>query len=210
MKTIDNRIALLLAPLLFIGGGCLAVKTADQVANDAVKPVAVPLAALDKAKEVTAEEKARSIEEAESITNEVGVVMILTDGETAKPGMDPGEIFGCNDRPVVVQISRESATGSTLHDALDTLFAVKELTVNDLHNSLADSTLSVDKILSSDGVTTEVYLKGELSSGGACDDPRITEQVEGTIRRFKPKYKVYLNGSDATWRCHGDMSGSCT
>lgn len=207
MTSTHHRIAIFLAPLLLIGGGCISA--ADKVTDDALQPVTVPLAALDKAKELSAEERARALEQAESITNEIGVVMVLIDGETAKPGMDPGEVFGCNDRPVVVQVSRESATGSTLRDALDTLFAVKEITVDGLHNSLADSTLSVDKIMSSDGVTTEVYIKGELNSGGACDDPRITEQVEGTIRRFKPDYKVYWNGSESAWRCHGDMSGEC-
>lgn len=207
MKTTTHRIALLLAPLLLIGGGCISAT--DKTVDGALQPVTVPLAALDKAKELSAEERARALEQAENITNEVGVVMILIDGETPKAGMEPGPVIGCNDRPVVVQVSRESATDSTLRDALDTLFAVREITVDGLHNSLADSTLSVEKILSPDGVTTEVWIKGELNSGGACDDPRITEQVEGTIRRFKPNYKVYWNGSESAWRCHGDMSGEC-
>lgn len=199
MKT-TTRLSLVLGSLLLVGGGCV---------SDVTTPVTVPLEALDKAKELTVEERARATEQAESITNEVGVVMILTEGTEPQDGMEPGPMIGCNDRPVVVQMSRESASGDTLRDALNTLFGVRETTVANLHNALAFAKLSVEKIQSTDGVTTEVYIKGDLNSGGVCDDPRITEQVEGTIRRFKPKYKVFWNGSESAWRCHGDMSGEC-
>ncbi len=202
-----SRLSALLTTLLFVGAGC--VPAADKVVDDALRPVTVPFEALEKAGDLSAEQRARANEENERMTNEVGVVMILTEGAEAPTGVLPGEVIGCNDRPVVVQMTRETATGNTMLDALATLFAVRDSNVGGLHNSLAYSELAVDDIRSPDGITTEVRITGNIVSGGACDDPRIKEQIEGTIRRFKPTFRVLLNGSESAWRCHGDMSGEC-
>jgi hypothetical protein len=55
----------------------------------------------------------------------------------------------------------------------------------------------------------EVWLSGDLVSGGACDVPRVKAQVEETVRLYSPVFKIYLNGSESAWRCFGDMSGQC-
>ena len=195
------------ASLLLVGAGCSGAP--DQLASDVVRPVTVSVEALQKAQQLSADQKARVTYDAEQNTNEVGVVMILLDGDAVPAGVQVGDVIGCNDRPAVAQLSRDAATGDTVKDALTTLFAVRESTVGKLHNSLADSRLAVDKIQSTDGVTTEVWLKGTLSSGGVCDDPRIKEQVEGTVRRLRPTYKIFLNGTESAWRCFGNMSGNC-
>lgn len=195
--------------LIFSGGGCQD-SAADRVAGEAVNGmIRTPLKALDQAKELTQMERARAALDAESVANEMTVAMILPDGVAAPAGIEPGETVGCNDRVAYAKVPRESDSGDTLKDVLNSLFAVRETTYGGLHNSLALSRLSVEKIQSRDGVNTEVWLKGSVSSSGACDDPRVKAQIEFTVKRLKPAYKIFLNGSEDEFRCIGDMSGLC-
>lgn len=194
------------AALIFLGIGCA---TADEIVDDALLPTTVSLDALNKAKNLTTTLQAKDNEEAERTTNDVTVAFVIPDGQDAPVGLETEKTFGCNDTIVYMKRGRETASGDTVHDALATLFAEKQSTVGEAHNALSFSTLLVDRIVSRDGVTTEVELKGELVSSGACDSPRIKEQVEATVRRFRPKYKILLNGSESEWRCFGDESGLC-
>jgi hypothetical protein len=104
---------------------------------------------------------------------------------------------------------REAQTDSVVSDALTTLFSVRDSNREGKYNALWQSKLAVEKIQSRDGVTTEVWLKGSTQSGGVCDDPRIKAQIEYTIKRLKPKFKIFLNGTESNYRCLGDMSGEC-
>ncbi len=194
--------------LILLGAGCFSV--ADTLTNEAVLPAQVPIQALNKAKQVTDEERAKENEANEQASDDMGVAMIVTENAAVPAGatLAPGTI-GCNDRVAYVKVHRGASTDSAVHDALMTLFSVKDSNYQDLYNSLWQSDLSVDKIMSSDGVTTEVWLKGKTQSGGVCDDPRIKAQIESTVSRFKPKFKIFLNGSESAYRCLGDMSGQC-
>ncbi|MFC1703087.1 hypothetical protein ACFLZO_01335 [Patescibacteria group bacterium] len=195
------------AALVFLGIGC---STAEKIADDALLPTTVSLDALNKAKRLTTELQAKDNEEAERTTNDITVAFVIPDGQDMPLGLEvEDETFGCNDTIVHMKRGRETASGDTVRDALTTLFAEKESTVGEAHNALAYSTLLVDRIVSRDGVTTEVELKGELVSAGACDSPRIKEQVEATVRWFRPNFKILLNGSESQWRCFGDESGLC-
>lgn len=195
------------AALLLLGAGCV---TAEKVVDDALLPTTVSLDALQKAKDLTAELGLKDNEEAERYTNDVTVAFVVTDGMDVPVAFETENIeFGCNDTIVYVKRGRENSSGDVVRDALTTLFAEKDSTVEGVHNSLASSTLLVDRIVSRDGVTTEVELKGEMVSAGACDSPRLKEQIEATIRRFRPKYRVLLNGSESEWQCFGNESGSC-
>jgi hypothetical protein len=42
-----------------------------------------------------------------------------------------------------------------------------------------------------------IYLGGRLTSGGVCDTPRITSQIEETARQFPSvkTVKVFINGT---------------
>jgi hypothetical protein len=197
----------LAAALALVGAGCM--ETGNELADDALKPVAVPVGALKDAQGLSEDLKAKKNLEEESMANEMTVAMILTEGSQAPAGVTPGDTIGCNDRVAFIKVPRESDSGDTLKDALNSLFAVKDPSYGGLHDSLALSTLKVDKIQSTDGVTTEIWLAGQVSSGGACDDPRIKAQVEYTVKRLKPKYKILLNGEEDDWRCLGDQSGQC-
>jgi len=222
MKTIKFNSAVglagLSAVLILAGAGCAgtanqlatgAVKTADQLSTDALKPTTVPLAALNKAKQVTAKANAAANAESDAMANEMTVAMVITEGSEVPPDITPGETFGCNDRSAYVKVARESDSGDVLRDALQSLLVIHDTNYDGLYNSLATSSLTLDKIQSRDGVTTEVWLKGEVRSGGACDDPRVKEQLEATIRRLKPDFKIFLNGSEENYRCLGDQSGNC-
>lgn len=195
------------AALVFLGIGC---STAEKLADDALLPTKVSLGALNKAKNLTTDLNAKDNEEAERTTNDITVAFVVPDGQDVPIGLETDKTtFGCNDTIVYMKRGRETASGDVVRDALTTLFAEKDSTIGELHNSLAYSTLLVDRIVSRDGVTTEVELKGEMVSAGACDSPRLKEQIEATVRRFRPKYKILLNGSDSQWRCFGDESGLC-
>jgi len=191
---------------VFVGAGCGSV--ADQLADDAIKPISVPVQALGDAKRAAAEIDARTNEDAERESDDVSVAMVMTSGSDALAAADPDTI-GCGDTIVFKKLHRAASTGQVVPDALATLFGQKQSTVDSAYNALWQSSLAVEKVLSTDGVTTEVWLRGAVLSGGVCDDPRIKAQVERTIARFRTKYKVILNGSEANWRCLGDQSGEC-
>lgn len=210
MNTSYSAVTLTLAALVFAGAGCSAYKVADKTAADLVGgAVGTPINALDKAKTLTADEQARLNREAEAIANEMTVALVLTEN-SEDPGLGRlGATFGCNDRIAFVQVPRETDSGDPIKDDLTALFALRDTNWRGYYNALAYSTLSVDKIQSRDGVTTEVWLTGELNSGGMCDDPRIKEQAEATVRRLRPTYAIYLNGFKDNWRCIGNESGQC-
>jgi len=196
--------------LLLAGAGC--TEEADKAAEDALKPISVPVSALNQSNEATAEINAATRREADSIENLLPVAMVLTEGKQApSEGIERLEsgTFGCQDRIGYVRVSREAATSDVVYDALMTLFSVRESTLNDMHNSLWQSTLKVDQIRSADGATTEVWISGETMLSGACDSPRFKEQIEATVRQYRPKYKIFLNGAESGWECFGNMSGEC-
>ncbi len=206
---ISLQLGLSAAVLLLAGAGCQG-SVPDRVAGEAVNGmVATPLRALDKAKELTAAENARARLEAESVANEMTVAMVLTENAAAPAGAEIGETFGCNDRVAFTKVPRESDSGDTLKDILNSLLAVRATNVNGLYNGLSESRLSLEKIQSRDGVTTEVWLKGQVSSPGACNDPRVKAQIEATVGRYKPNFKILLNGSEEAYGCIGDQSGEC-
>lgn len=196
------------ALLVLIGAGCF--RAAEKLADDSVLPVKAPVEALNRAKTVTNEANARAREEAEMTSDDLTVALIVTEGAPVPAGADvqPGTI-GCNDRIAYVKEHRAAATDSVVHDALATLFSIKDSNRDDLYNALWQSDLSVEKIQSRDGVITEVWLKGKTQSGGVCDDPRIKAQIEWTIKRLRPSYKIFLNGTEAHYACIGDLKGDC-
>ncbi|MFH1047228.1 MAG: hypothetical protein V1738_02895 [Patescibacteria group bacterium] len=203
----NRTVIYLLLPLLLLGAGC-----ADEAVNDAAKPIEVPLAALGDAKALSLDVQARQLRSADSVANLLPVAMVLTDGQ-AEPTNEVERLatktFGCEDRIGYVRVSREAGTGDLVNDALTTLFAEREYSyAGTMHNSLPDSSLKVDEVRYTDE-HAQVFLSGEIVSPGACADPRIKEQVEATVRQYYPDYEIILNGTEANWRCFGDLSGLC-
>ena len=184
--------------LILVGAGCM------QLGNKKNTATITPIINADP------DVEAKMNEEQDQHASDLSVGMILTEGAEVPAGATvlPGTI-ACNDRVVLEKLHREASTDNVLADALATLFAVKDSSVDTYYNAIWQSSLKVEKIQSTDGVTTEVWLKGEPTSGGACDDPRIKAQIEATVRRLKPKFKIFLNGKESNYRCIGDMSGEC-
>ncbi|MEA3249482.1 MAG: hypothetical protein U9Q03_03930 [Patescibacteria group bacterium] len=206
------RYALIALPiaLVLVGIGC--AEKADEVAEDAVKPIAAPIAALNQANQATAGINASSRRKADLIENLLPVAMVLPDGQTAPAsGVERLQTatFGCLDRIGYVRVSREAATNDVLKDALMTLFSVRDATVNAMYNSLWQSTLMVDQVQGVGADTVEVYISGEALTSGVCDDPRFKEQIEATVRQYWPNYTIFLNGTEKEWECFGDQSGLC-
>ncbi len=199
---------LLASILLFTGAGCSQL--ADQAAEQAVQPVAAPLKALDSSKKTLAQVQAGLNQEGAAADQDtVTVALVLTDGSQLPYGAVLGEEFGCGDRLAFTKIKRTADSGDQAADALAALLALKDTNANGLYDALAMSALKLDGIWRGADGTSDVLLTGQPQSGGVCDDPRIKNQVEATVRRFLTHYRVLLNGSEAKWRCFGDQSGLC-
>jgi hypothetical protein len=209
-KVIAAFMAVQAGILLFAGAGCTGPAAVDKATGEVINgAIVVPLKALEKSKELTGDENARARLQAESIANEMTVAMVLTEGAVVPSGAVLGETFGCSDRIVLVKVPRESESDNTLRDVLTSLFAVREFSFGKYYNGLADSRLEVVKTQNRDGDIMEVWLKGTISSPGVCNDPRIKKQIEATVGRLYPNFKIFLNGSEAAYNCIGDMSGQC-
>ena len=198
-----------LAALLLAGWGCsskIQPTPLDQVAND--------IDALQSAQELSAEEVIRIRRQDDSVSNLLPIAVVLTEGQEAPAGgveRLSSDTFGCLDRIGYVRVTRETATDDVVADAVGTLLASREPAYGNLINSLWESTFKLDRVQQSGegGVPTEVWISGEANSPGTCADPRIKEQIEATVRQYSPDYKIFLNGTEANWRCLGDMSGEC-
>ena len=108
-----------------------------------------------------------------------------------------GKKIGCNDSVVPVLVYIDPTLG-VLRASLNELFKMegqREYGLSGLYNSLYQSHLSIDSlnIVNREAI---VKLKGTLSSGGVCDDPRIKAQLEEAALQFKTvdKVSVFING----------------
>ncbi|MEY4723376.1 MAG: hypothetical protein RLZZ324_889 [Candidatus Parcubacteria bacterium] len=221
LKTSTKIIAVALPlALILVGAGCMDKLSAakdslsnagkqvssatDKLVKAAATPVTKPLKILEKSKADISVIQARKNDQDDQVADDLPVGMIKTGAGKG------GDAVGCGDTVVMTPVHREAQTDNSLSDRLITLFAQKSSSVaNGLYNALWGSSLAVDKIVSHDGVTTEVYLKGRIVSGGACDVPRIKSQIEATVARTKPDFKIFLNGTEKAYRCMGDSSGQC-
>jgi hypothetical protein len=108
-----------------------------------------------------------------------------------------GKKIGCNDSVVPVLMYIDPTLG-VLRASLNELFKMegqREYGSSGLYNSLYQSHLSIDSlnIVNREAI---VKLKGSLSSGGVCDNPRIKAQLEEAALQFKTidRVSVFING----------------
>jgi hypothetical protein len=107
-----------------------------------------------------------------------------------------GKKIGCNDSlvPVLVQID---PTLAVLKASLNELFRLQGQMYygsSGLYNSLYQSNLSIDSlnIVNREAI---IQLKGTLTLGGVCDDPRAKAQLEEIALQFSTidKASVFIN-----------------
>lgn len=116
-----------------------------------------------------------------------------------------GKMIGCND--ILVSVDREVPnTKAMLQVSIDALLSLP-ITYNadglsspffgnsQMYNALYQSKLQLQKATIVNG-TANIYLTGELMTGGVCDDPRVIAQIEETARQFPTVLRVqtWING----------------
>jgi hypothetical protein len=107
-----------------------------------------------------------------------------------------GEKIGCGDS--LVSVERQiPATSGVLKASLTDLFSLKEQYYGQsgLYNSLYHSDLKVAKVEIANGKAT-IFLSGQLSLGGVCDNPRVEGQIRATALQFSTvkSVDILLNG----------------
>jgi hypothetical protein len=117
------------------------------------------------------------------------VHFVAVEGEPVVGGRQVGELFGCADHLVAVD-SEKTTAAETVEEritaALAAQFAAKAQAPDGLYDALARSVLRVDRVEPVPALpgAYRVHLGGNLRLGGACDTPRVREQLEATATQF--------------------------
>lgn len=107
-----------------------------------------------------------------------------------------GKKIGCEDS--IVAVSRTvPSSAAPLGAALRELLSIRDRNYGQsgLYNALAQSTLTLDKVVVTGG-KAEIRLSGTMTLAGACDSPRVEAQIRETALQF-PSVKtvaIWING----------------
>ncbi len=119
-------------------------------------------------------------------------IYLVAIGDAGRSGMQ----IGCDDSliPVTVQIQ---PTIAPLTAALNQLLSLHTRTYGQsgLYNALYQSDLRVNDVTIRNG-EADIYLAGDVHSGGVCDTPRIEGQLRQTALQYYTvdSVNVYVNG----------------
>jgi len=107
-----------------------------------------------------------------------------------------GPLIGCNDSLVPVEIMVDPGTDA-LWAALNALLGLKEQYYGQsgLYNALYQSNLQVKEI-KFEAQQLKVELIGSVMLGGACDNPRFSAQLTGTVAQFAEGREVKIEIND--------------
>jgi len=124
--------------------------------------------------------------------NVVEIALVSIEGDAG------GETFGCGDSIYLVE--REVGdTDNAVEAALEELFSVSTQRPTEgtmeLYSALYNSDLSVDRVETGDN-SISVYLTGEMSLGGTCDNPRFSEQLMRTVEANTSASEVFIYIND--------------
>lgn len=104
-----------------------------------------------------------------------------------------GELIGCGDSLVPVQVSIEPTLG-VLRAALKELFKLEgqaDYGQSGLYNALYLSHLTIDDLAVVNGKAT-MKLSGQIVTGGECDIPRIEAQLRAIALQFSTVQQVSI------------------
>lgn len=107
-----------------------------------------------------------------------------------------GTKIGCDDSlvPVTVNIGNTSAV---LTETLRYMLSLRDQYYGQsgLYNALYNSRLTVDRVTIQNGLAS-IYLSGQLSLAGVCDNPRVDAQIRYIALQFRTvtSVAIYLNG----------------
>lgn len=98
-----------------------------------------------------------------------------------------GEKVGCGDSlvPVARDIPSAATTAGKITNALTLLFSLRDRDYGQsgFVNALYASRLRVDRV-ELQGSAAAIYLSGQLSVAGVCDEPRVEGQIAAVARQF--------------------------
>lgn len=125
-------------------------------------------------------------------TTTVNIVLIAVNDNGAS-----GPAIGCGDSAVSVRV-QVPRTQAVLRASLEKLLSLhsKDYGESGFYNALYQSNLTLDSLALNDGEAV-IRLKGQLVSGGVCDDPRIIAQIEHTALQFSTvdSVTITVNGT---------------
>ena len=158
--------------------------------------------------DTTDQQASQSANASPSATPSFGSADVPSANETAQPVEQNVSLFwvavgdttagaeiGCGDS--LVGVNQKITTSTPLADTIRALLAIKDENYGQsgLYNALWQSDLSLQSASISNGVAT-IALTGNLRLGGACDNPRVKEQLTVTATQFDSvdSANITLNG----------------
>ncbi len=125
-------------------------------------------------------------------------------------GTPSSSTFGCGDQ--IEMVHRTVNTTTPLKTAIQELLSIhnRNYGASGLTTALYQNNFTVSNVTIT-GNHADIDLTGSIMIGGACDNPRIEEQMKRTILQFPSiqTYQIKLNGTAHNWNCLFNLSGSC-
>ena len=102
-----------------------------------------------------------------------------------------GKVFGCNDKLISI-LKNIPYSDNMLEETLNILIAEKD--TDELKNFIKGPQLMLFQVNIAGGVA-DIYFTGDFLISGACDIPRIKEQITQTVGQFTEikKSNIYIN-----------------
>lgn len=139
-----------------------------------------------------------------TITTSLQIALV---DEIGVPGADT---FGCGDK--IEMVNRSVSTTTPLQTAISELLSVntRNYGMSGLTSALYQNNFTINSVTIT-GTHALIDLSGTMAQDGACDSPRIQEQMKRTILQFPTitTYDIKLNGNTNNWNCLFNQSGSC-
>lgn len=122
------------------------------------------------------------------------VFLVVPDGmQVDGVAYDVVETIGCNDLLVRVADDEVKSVQQAIKRTM-----VHEDPMNGYYNSVGQSQLMVDHMVTDAYGKTNVYLTGSVQINGVCDPPRIQAQLEHAVRQFDDGSHAQIFVNDVT------------